>query len=64
MQLLLDFLEETAIPSGTPPIWAVLNDNQKVEVSAALARVIAKVGTQGGQDPAQETEGRKDEEVP
>ena len=64
MQLLLNFMEEEAIPNRTPPVWAVLDDNQKTEVVAVLARVIAKVSTQEGQDPTKGMEGRKDEGVP
>lgn len=43
MQLLMSFLETR--PPGEAPVWTTLDDEQRTEVEAALARLIAKVAT-------------------
>lgn len=32
-------------PPGRAPVWAALDDEQRAEVEAALARLVAKVST-------------------
>lgn len=44
MQEQMSFLE-TLPPAGLAPVWAALDDEQRALVVAALARLIAKVGT-------------------
>ncbi len=59
MQLLMSFLETP--PPGRAPVWAALDDEQRAEVEAALARLIAKVAAAPNQvDEAQSK--RKDDE--
>jgi hypothetical protein len=42
VQLLLSFLR-TPTRAGAAPVWAALDDAQRVEVVATLARLIAKM---------------------
>ena len=42
MQLLLSVLR-TPTPAGAAPVWAALDEDQRAEVVATLARLIAKM---------------------
>ena len=59
MQLLMSFLEIP--PSGSAPVWAALDDEQRAEVEATLARLIAKVATAPNQVDKAHSEGKDDE---
>ncbi len=43
MQRQMSFLE--TLPPGRATVWAMLDDEQRAEVKATLARLIAKVAT-------------------
>ena len=44
MQMQMSFLQPPA-PDGTARVWATLDAQQRAEVMAALARLIAKLAT-------------------
>lgn len=39
-------LLETPMPAGAVPAWAVLDERQRVELVAVLARLIAKISSE------------------
>ena len=49
MQLLLNFLR-TPTRAGAAPVWAALDNAQRVEVVATLARLIAKMAAARSKD--------------
>jgi len=60
VQLQMTFLE-TPPPAGFAPIWTALDDEQRAEVVAALACLIAKVTAGRSDEPAAETKEKSDE---
>lgn len=46
MQLWMSFAR-TPPPEGTAPVWTALNDEQRAEIVAMLARLIAKAAAAG-----------------
>jgi hypothetical protein len=63
MQLLMSFLETppSAASAGRAPVWTTLDDEQRAEVVAALARLIAKVATLPNKARVAEREEKGDE---
>lgn len=60
MQRQLSFLEATATEDG-PEVWATLDDEQRAEAVAMLARLIAKVSTRRTEAAAAKEEEKGDE---
>jgi hypothetical protein len=51
VQQQMSFLE-TSRPTGAAPVWATLDEQQRAEVAATLARLIAKVAAPRSVAPA------------
>ena len=61
MQGQLSFVD-TMLPEGSAPVWAVLEDGQRAEVVAILARLIARATLASHEESVSaETEEKDDE---
>jgi hypothetical protein len=60
MQLQMSFLE-TRPASGSPPVWAVLDDEQQAVVVATLARLIMKVAISAREERPVDKEEKTDD---
>jgi len=58
--LQMSFLE-TPPPAGVAPVWTALDDEQRAEVVATLARLIAKVAVGRNDELEAETTEKSDE---
>lgn len=60
VQLRMSFLE-TPPPASADQVWATLDDEQRVEVVATLARQIAKVAAGANEETVDDSKEKTDE---